>query len=728
MSKAPIVDPLSTNVGDEALYGPATLPPVRANAVQQIPLEQIRPDWKQPRRAIPVAVMHHDWKTVNVRRMLSSWADRVGLDLKSDTYWLSKNLPEWLRSEQPLPDLLLDKASGVVADFFELVTLAASIYAHGLTNPITVVQEGDHYVIETGERRFLAYSLLSARLLSDGKWDSIPALVVQQSDVWRQAAENGSRQPLNAIGMARQIALLVMDMYKGDEGVGFQRFEDLVSPGECDQAYYAQVKKGTAYPIKKGELERVLAVTGLKSSDHVSLYRQLLDIDPELWVKADRENLTEGAIRALRAPEKPEAPEPPREQRADVIIASLAPSVLTELVVHRAGEQWTRETEESLRAAGLIHRNAITALGHLVRNRHREMAQEEQRTQRMIQRAHVRYERDQDYVPEQEDAIQVEQAAEPDYEINDRVLVDGQHMGTVRYIARKEQKIAVAVTLDHNGRTAQYAPQRLTLVKRAETLAEKSGASQPALEIEPFRVGSRVIVDGKSGTIRTFNLDEGTYGVFLDDSGTTHYYKPESVTFMPRWRPERESEPEASQPAPEADEPLTLHVNDRVLVDGERAGVIRYVAARKGTYGVFLDASSTTHHYKPERVKLVSRTGEVSVESQQDQETEEESQPAADSPTIVGLSLAQDDKYLTAVLAHCRELSELLGLPDYVQYTMHKLQMMAPANVLAMQRNPVAAGKVLDTYEMHATMLLEGLQARVFTYIQDLRDSVEQAS
>lgn len=672
MSKAPIVDPLSTNVGDEALYGPATLPPVRANAVQQIPLGQIRPDWKQPRRAIPVTVMYHDWKTVNSRRLLGTWITQVCTALGKDTVWMNQNLPKWLRSSQPLPDLLLDKAPGVAVDFFELVSLAASIFSHGLTNPITVVQEGDHYVIETGERRFLAYNLLSVHLLSDRKWDSIPALVVQQSDVWRQAAENGSRQPLNAIGMARQIALLVMDMYKGDEGVSFQRFEDLVSPGECDQAYYAQVKKGTTYPIKKGELERVLAVTGLKSSDHVSLYRQLLDIDPELWVKADRENLTEGAIRALRTYEKPAElpPAPPMGQRVvDGIIERLPQAVLAELVVHRDGEPWTRETQDSLRSLGLsylLRRNSLSDDGRAVRNRHREMAQEEKRIQGMIQRAHVRYERDQDYVPEQEDAIQVEQTPVLTLQVNDRVLVDGAREGTIRYVdARK-----------------------------------------------------------------------GTYGVFLDASSTTHHYGPARVTFVSR----EEAEPEEPQPAPEAEEPITWQSGDRVLLDGTYMGTVRYIAhvlasgtnvganryiARYGeniAIAVTLDHNGRTNEYPAERLEIVDRAAAETPAAP------EPSQPAADSPTIVGLSLAQDDKYLTAVLEHCRELSELLGLPDYVQYTMHKLQMMAPANVLAMQKNPVAAGKVLDTYEMHATMLLEGLQARVFTYIQDLRDSVEQAS
>jgi hypothetical protein len=71
----------------------------------------------------------------------------------------------------------------------ELAALAASIRRDGLTNPITVINLGNkRYQLETGERRWLAYHLLY-QMLPDAKWRHIPARVMSELDVWRQAAE-----------------------------------------------------------------------------------------------------------------------------------------------------------------------------------------------------------------------------------------------------------------------------------------------------------------------------------------------------------------------------------------------------------------------------------------------------------------------------------------------------------------------------------------------------------
>lgn len=94
MKKAPIVDPLSTTDGDEALYGPATLPPVRANAVQRIPLEKVRPDWKQPRRVIPLTAIFHDWQSVSRSKLIVVWKSQVCDELRRDGTWINTCLPE----------------------------------------------------------------------------------------------------------------------------------------------------------------------------------------------------------------------------------------------------------------------------------------------------------------------------------------------------------------------------------------------------------------------------------------------------------------------------------------------------------------------------------------------------------------------------------------------------------------------------------------------------------
>ncbi|QPC85215.1 ParB N-terminal domain-containing protein [Phototrophicus methaneseepsis] len=182
-----------------------------------------------------------------------------------------------------------------VEEFLTLVGLAASIRTNGLINPITVNHQVDRYIIETGERRWLAHHLLLAEV--GNEFAKIPAQEVLEINLWRQADENGNRRPLNAIGMARQIALLIMDMYEHEDQTVFQPYEALVRPGECDRAYYAQVSNGYTYKVKDGYLDKMLKATGLPSSRVLSAYRALLRVDDDLWIKADRDSWPEKWIR-----------------------------------------------------------------------------------------------------------------------------------------------------------------------------------------------------------------------------------------------------------------------------------------------------------------------------------------------------------------------------------------------------------------------------------------------
>ena len=58
-----------------------------------------------------------------------------------------------------------------------LQELAASIKQHGLLQPITVMQEGEGYIIVAGERRYRAFQLLKKKtipaILTSGKADEL---------------------------------------------------------------------------------------------------------------------------------------------------------------------------------------------------------------------------------------------------------------------------------------------------------------------------------------------------------------------------------------------------------------------------------------------------------------------------------------------------------------------------------------------------------------------------
>ena len=192
--------------------------------------------------------------------------------------------------------------SGKELALMKLIDLAASIRRDGLSNPISLVQHDDRYEIETGERRWLAYHILYWKFGDGDKrpdgsvvnWSRIPARIVKQVDVWRQASENNARDNLNAVSRARQLALLLMDLH------GWQNFSKLDA---CDneQAFYAQVADGSTWRIPRGQGERLLNAMGLSDASQLRQYRALLRLPGELWRKGDDEDLSEGELRKMRA-------------------------------------------------------------------------------------------------------------------------------------------------------------------------------------------------------------------------------------------------------------------------------------------------------------------------------------------------------------------------------------------------------------------------------------------
>ena len=186
-----------------------------------------------------------------------------------------------------------------------MVVLSAgmpSIRRDGLSNPISLVRHDGHYEIETGERRWLAYHILYWKFGDGDKrpdgsvvnWSRIPARVVSQVDVWRQASENNARDNLNAISRARQLSLLLMDMH------GWQNFSKL-SACDNEQAFYAQVADGSIWRIPRGQGERLLNAMGLSDAGQLRQYRALLRLPADLWRKGDDEDLSEGELRKMRA-------------------------------------------------------------------------------------------------------------------------------------------------------------------------------------------------------------------------------------------------------------------------------------------------------------------------------------------------------------------------------------------------------------------------------------------
>lgn len=267
--------------------------------IRQIALSELRPDPAQARRVMPGSLrvqwlQHPD----HIPTILEQWlalanteATQRGRPALNVTESLRRDPNDTLAVPE---DLALPEMGPIESGFMALVQLAASIHLHGLANPITVtLQDDDTYMIETGERRFLAYNLLhNLPDFVEGIWDHIPARVVEAHDLWRQAAENGARQDLNAVSMARQLALLLMDIY--DERYTFAKFSDM--PG---REWYAQVYDSKQYPVPYGRGAELAAAMGLKSANQIRQYRQLLALPSEVWQLADELNWTEYFCRQL---------------------------------------------------------------------------------------------------------------------------------------------------------------------------------------------------------------------------------------------------------------------------------------------------------------------------------------------------------------------------------------------------------------------------------------------
>jgi hypothetical protein len=116
--------------------------------------------------------------------------------------------------------------------------------------------------------------------------------------LWRQAGENNARDNLNAIGKTRQLALLIMDLYR-QQGTLFQPYEKLVKRNGCDREFYAQVEDSGRWRIPHGKAELLLNATGLKSLRQLSQYRALLSLPDKAWMIADDTNLSEYRLRQI---------------------------------------------------------------------------------------------------------------------------------------------------------------------------------------------------------------------------------------------------------------------------------------------------------------------------------------------------------------------------------------------------------------------------------------------
>jgi len=266
--------------------------------VLQISIGQIIPSNTQPRRVIPTQIRQY-WDGTSapeaIGHMYKKWLYEVMIEKGGTHLDLDAYLDGKVTERAPLN---VDEVSGtetrlgaLTSSLMQIVDLASSIKRDGLTNPITVAFDNPNYVIETGERRWWAYQLLHWHFQS-AEWEKIPARIVDEVSLWRQASENNARSSLNAVAKARQLSLLLMALHE-DEGASFLP----LGKWEHEQDFYAQVADGDQWRIPRGKGEAILNAMGLENPVQLRQYRRLLRLPRLVWMLADDLNWTENLLR-----------------------------------------------------------------------------------------------------------------------------------------------------------------------------------------------------------------------------------------------------------------------------------------------------------------------------------------------------------------------------------------------------------------------------------------------
>jgi hypothetical protein len=267
------LDGSSSAAEDAASLHGTQLGGLQSIRVIKVSIHDIQPDPLQPRRIIP-----NDLREAyqgDAESFLRGWIEAAQID-PMPYFGENFDIPSY---EDPIQSSLQ-----------QVLLLARSIKDTGLTNPITIIRTGrSSYTLETGERRWFAFQMLY-NLFGD-EFREIPARVMNERSVWRQASENNQRDDLNAIAKARQYALLMMDVLQS-KGEKIETPENFGS----ERAYYAQVSE---IPFPYGFMDKIQNAMGFSSRMSVTRHRALLRLSDDVWGLADDYDCPESVLRQL---------------------------------------------------------------------------------------------------------------------------------------------------------------------------------------------------------------------------------------------------------------------------------------------------------------------------------------------------------------------------------------------------------------------------------------------
>lgn len=250
-----------------------------AAAAARYPLDQIVPDFHQPRQLLPAALaqaLHQGQMTP------------------------AEVMQRWLQPAAPAGD------SGRAQEVQALRQLATAIERYGLINPITIRPAGvdeprppaAQYVVVTGERRYWAHVLLAleGREISEGETLQSPAEIraslMPDGTLVRahQIVENLMREDINVIEKANGLWALLYEL-------SYDAYRRQAATAESD-AYRRQ--STNAFPEEMPLLpwRRVEEALGI-SRQYRARIIAVLELSDEAQALIDRHNLAEATIRPV---------------------------------------------------------------------------------------------------------------------------------------------------------------------------------------------------------------------------------------------------------------------------------------------------------------------------------------------------------------------------------------------------------------------------------------------
>jgi hypothetical protein len=288
------VDDLLASVTADVLNGHEQRFQDQGIRVERILLEMVRPDPVQPRRVLP----EHLHVSFHQNRLTPTQALRELVQLVQVAARQRGRPFQNVLELLPNPDSENDgdaevKLSPEEQLLRDLVNLAVTIRDDGQVNPLTVVDVSQGvtrlFRIETGERRYWATWLMRDFLGSYMGDGMIPCIVISPTTAspFRQAKENTSRAGLNAIAMARQVALLLLHVH------GFPMPEGPVNHDFYRQALELDLRGKREYT------EMVYSALGGIGKMQFSQYKSLLRLCDEASEIADRHHMDEFRLRHI---------------------------------------------------------------------------------------------------------------------------------------------------------------------------------------------------------------------------------------------------------------------------------------------------------------------------------------------------------------------------------------------------------------------------------------------